>query len=620
MDQNIEKNENLLQRIRIPLRNITQDKGILFDANSRLHDRKSTHEINEMHEHVQKSNHKTLVHHNLDSMNEDKIYREDRSLTEDDFEMLEALEVYSNVEEINYDEMMTEELSHVEEMNHVAVLSNLSEVGHVEEYIHDAPWRNDERVISHDSLTDMIHENSEENIVAHFSPTKIPSPWINNNCDHFETIDDSDTKLKNFLTSKLKYFSEKYFESLLTSENTTIEWIEISSPGICMVYGYILDDAFDELKSLKFANDYSSSSSLNELSQDVFIYLSSSLLEMCDRTEILYVLLHEMIHAYLIITKEQFHSNHGIYFQQKLREINTKENFSIPLFNLSTDHSHSHEWVCSQCFLTIYRDRNHPPSPLDLWWKFHNASCKGSFRSKQKEQPRARRKIDTAFDLESNFESNEVLNSTIVNEEKFESIPTINEIKTNDNLSKMNESSKINNTFESKNHLGPYTECPICKEMLETVKINFHLESCLKKARNMQQYYLDLYEQITKEPTLKKEIEKSFNENEASQFHKSPDQISSRNVISIEQNVNSNLDSIDAIQNTNSLEETLRNILDENTRERSNLSSLDLASRIIHQAQDQQSLLRLFFTNYKDELYNNLQNNQNNKSNNFHEQ
>lgn len=122
----------------------------------------------------------------------------------------------------------------------------------------------------------------------------------------------------------------------------------------------------------------------------IHISLSRPILQYRCIKDIIDILLHEMIHAYLFI-KNGFRNrrSHDSTFIQLMRSINAKEGANITIF-----HSYSNEvsylkkfkWQCSgPCrnippyYGWIEKSVNKPPGPLDPWWYSHQKSCGGSF-------------------------------------------------------------------------------------------------------------------------------------------------------------------------------------------------------------------------------------------------
>lgn len=122
------------------------------------------------------------------------------------------------------------------------------------------------------------------------------------------------------------------------------------------------------------------------------IRLSEPLLKFRTKKETRETLLHEMIHAYNYICKDDLsddRSGHGKNFKKKMDEINKKTGFNITIFHKfhdEVDYYRQHVWKCDGICVNkkpyygiVKRAMNRPPSNKDFWWDNHKKSCGGNF-------------------------------------------------------------------------------------------------------------------------------------------------------------------------------------------------------------------------------------------------
>ncbi|CAJ0577031.1 unnamed protein product, partial [Mesorhabditis spiculigera] len=123
------------------------------------------------------------------------------------------------------------------------------------------------------------------------------------------------------------------------------------------------------------------------------IRLSKPLLTLRPRKDLVETLLHEMIHAFLFVTR-RFNirdgaDGHGPMFQEHMHRINGKAGTRITIyhsFHAEVANFKQHWWRCrGSCrerrpfFGWVKRASNRAPGPNDLWWKQHMQSCGGHF-------------------------------------------------------------------------------------------------------------------------------------------------------------------------------------------------------------------------------------------------
>ncbi|KAF2898543.1 hypothetical protein ILUMI_07614 [Ignelater luminosus] len=118
------------------------------------------------------------------------------------------------------------------------------------------------------------------------------------------------------------------------------------------------------------------------------ITLNWPLLKRSPKKDLVQTLLHEMIHAYLLIVHNNY--EHGPEFQKHMHRINAETGTNITLelhkFPDEVRLYRPHWWRCiGRCqkwkpyFGMVRRATNRPPGPNDCWWKQHQDTCGGKF-------------------------------------------------------------------------------------------------------------------------------------------------------------------------------------------------------------------------------------------------
>ncbi|ETN87114.1 hypothetical protein NECAME_01273 [Necator americanus] len=121
------------------------------------------------------------------------------------------------------------------------------------------------------------------------------------------------------------------------------------------------------------------------------IRLSLPLLKLRPRKDLIETLLHEMIHAFLFVTKRnRDRDGHGPDFQYHMYRINQLANTKITIYHSFHDEVAAykqHVWRCDgPCrdrkpfYGYVKRSSNRAPGPNDLWWNSHKSSCNGTFQ------------------------------------------------------------------------------------------------------------------------------------------------------------------------------------------------------------------------------------------------
>lgn len=138
------------------------------------------------------------------------------------------------------------------------------------------------------------------------------------------------------------------------------------------------------------------------------IRLSFPLLKLRPRKDLVETLLHEMIHAFLFVTRNnRDRDGHGPDFQYHMCRINQMANTNITIYHSFYDEVATykqHIWRCdgpcrkrSPYFGYVKRSSNRAPGPNDLWWNSHKSSCNGLFQKIREPKgygQRKRRKVE----------------------------------------------------------------------------------------------------------------------------------------------------------------------------------------------------------------------------------
>ena len=136
--------------------------------------------------------------------------------------------------------------------------------------------------------------------------------------------------------------------------------------------------------------------------------MSLPLLKLRSRKDLVETLLHEMIHAFLFVTREGLiiiklfdlflfmtvilddnHESHGVQFHHHMCRINQMAGTNITVYHNFHDevrHYQRHIWECDGPCKTrppfygvVRRVMNRKPGPNDSWWSKHQAECGGNF-------------------------------------------------------------------------------------------------------------------------------------------------------------------------------------------------------------------------------------------------
>jgi predicted SprT family Zn-dependent metalloprotease len=120
------------------------------------------------------------------------------------------------------------------------------------------------------------------------------------------------------------------------------------------------------------------------------IRLSEPLLKFRPRKDLVDTLLHEMIHAYLYLTRNfKDRGEHGDEFKSHMDRINRAASTRITVYHSFHDevnHARQHVWRCTGVCRTmppfygyVKRSMNRAPGKNDTWWAQHQSKCNGTF-------------------------------------------------------------------------------------------------------------------------------------------------------------------------------------------------------------------------------------------------
>ncbi|KAF9575233.1 hypothetical protein EC968_003874 [Mortierella alpina] len=181
---------------------------------------------------------------------------------------------------------------------------------------------------------------------------------------------DSDAPFKD-LHGLFLAFNDQYFESKLSA--CEVRW----SPRMTRCAGLCLYQSRAQYCSIR---------------------LSEPLLKFRPESDYIDTLLHEMIHAYLFVTKAiQDHDGHGPDFQYHMNRINAAAQTTISIYHTFHDevaHYQTHVWKCNgPCqhrppyFGIVKRSMNRPPQPADRWFAEHQSTCGGTYTKISEPEP-----------------------------------------------------------------------------------------------------------------------------------------------------------------------------------------------------------------------------------------
>lgn len=191
------------------------------------------------------------------------------------------------------------------------------------------------------------------------------------------------------------------------------------------------------------------------------IRLSEPLLKYRPRIDMVQTLLHEMIHAYLYLTRNfKDRGEHGDEFKSHMNRINKEAGTNITVYHSFHDevnHCRQHVWrctgVCRQWkpfYGYVKRSMNRAPGPNDIWWADHSRKCTGKFEkisepesyTKSKAKSIKRKSDENDDDSSFNQTKTTIGNKSIVANKKK---PALND----SSLVKLDKFFKINNSQPS---------------------------------------------------------------------------------------------------------------------------------------------------------------------------
>ncbi|SCP05383.1 SprT-like domain-containing protein, putative [Plasmodium ovale] len=151
---------------------------------------------------------------------------------------------------------------------------------------------------------------------------------------------------------------------------------------------------FDKLKSVqvKWSNKMKLCAGICVYKKSGYccIRLSLPLLKLRKIKEYRETLLHEMIHAFLFLTRSNSkHDGHGPEFKKHMYRINRATGLYITIyhsFHKEVNFYRNHVWRCTGVCRTfaphfgyVKRSMNRPPGPKEKWWRRHASYCCGKF-------------------------------------------------------------------------------------------------------------------------------------------------------------------------------------------------------------------------------------------------
>uniref|UniRef100_A0A8C5QA11 SprT-like domain-containing protein n=1 Tax=Leptobrachium leishanense TaxID=445787 RepID=A0A8C5QA11_9ANUR len=129
------------------------------------------------------------------------------------------------------------------------------------------------------------------------------------------------------------------------------------------------------------------------------IRLSEPILKQRPRKDVVESLLHEMIHAYMHVTKKEDDGAHGTVFLHYMKRINAASGANITVkhhFSAEMRALRKHWWQCNgPCGKIIRRATDRTPTMTAAWRRRHGVECGGEFiKIKEPDNYVPRRKRD----------------------------------------------------------------------------------------------------------------------------------------------------------------------------------------------------------------------------------
>ena len=162
------------------------------------------------------------------------------------------------------------------------------------------------------------------------------------------------------------------------------------------------------------------------------IRLSEPLLKYRPRTDLIDTLLHEMIHAYLYLTRNyKDRGEHGDEFKGHASRINKLANSHITVYHSFHDEVNAcrqHVWRCTGPCRThppfygyVKRSMNRAPGKNDTWWAQHQSKCNGVFEKVA--EPEAFKQKQEKAAAKKNGESKATTSGSLLNKTKSSQPP-----------------------------------------------------------------------------------------------------------------------------------------------------------------------------------------------------
>ena len=237
------------------------------------------------------------------------------------------------------------------------------------------------------------------------------------------------------------------------------------------------------------------------------IRLSEPLLKYRPRIDMVQTLLHEMIHAYLYLTRNyKDRGEHGDEFKKHMNRINSAAGTNITVYHTFHDevnYQRQHVWRCTGICRTwkpfmgfVKRSMNRAPGPHDLWWADHARKCSGifekiaepeGFKSKQ-----IKRKSDDSICSNEPSQASAKAKKKVVSSDdkslvKINTFFQSNNLKTkpqtqneNDDILILDEVStdyKEDILILNRSTQPSSIDCPICFHKLSKEKIDMHVNN-----------------------------------------------------------------------------------------------------------------------------------------------
>ncbi|RMZ93712.1 sprT-like domain-containing Spartan [Brachionus plicatilis] len=226
------------------------------------------------------------------------------------------------------------------------------------------------------------------------------------------------------------------------------------------------------------------------------IRLSEPLLKYRPRADLVQTLLHEMIHAYLYLTRNfKDRGEHGDEFKSHMNRINKLANTNITIYHSFHDevrHARQHVWRCNgpcQKMAPFYgfvkRSMNRAPGKNDTWWASHAAKCNGTFdkvsepEDFSKKANKKERMDEKKIDKSVKFESEKGEKSFVAKKRKHEadtgSVKKIDSFfkKRDSDIIVLDDDVKIGK--EEVITLDNFVQCPICFNKFAPNLIDSHV-------------------------------------------------------------------------------------------------------------------------------------------------